>query len=72
MSFYSSSVKEQPAAAGQTASNTNDPFNWNPLQRADTMSLQVINRDTDGDHSRTEHYRARTRQVSNNLTSSDI
>ena len=35
------SRNDQVTPAG--AKTTTDPFNWHPLQRADLMSLQVLN-----------------------------
>ena len=44
-----------------------DPFDWPAQNRADLMNLQVLNPQNDGVHTRTQHYRQRTRQQSSNL-----
>ena len=49
-----------------------DPFNWPTLSRSDLMSLNVINNTNDLSHTKTQHYRPKTRGTSTNLQTDDI
>lgn len=59
-------------AAGKQSAPRQDPFNWPAVCRADTMSLQTLDRARDIQHTKTLHHRDRLRDTSNNLNSRDI
>lgn len=62
--------KNETVAAG--ARKSSDPFNWPMPNRADLMSAKGLCADADMFHTRTQHFRQKQRQTSDNLMTSDI
>ena len=56
----------------RTFATTADPFNWPAQNRADLMSLAVLNDHKDLMNTRTQNMRPRMRETSHNLHTDDI